>query len=182
MYAAMGSGTRRSHKQTASHRPIKGGTLAGRVWHAVASLKCIHVVAPHERGIPERQRIEARIFAAASVAAIRDAAHGKCVEGDRHEIAAVVAKNTREVDRAEGRCRFDSITLALHRARSPRSWRCRPRRRLPMCPASVAFATTSHSCRSRRCRRCTANTQWSARLDRTRSGSRLHSVQGVVRG
>jgi hypothetical protein len=52
----------------------------------------VHVVAAHQRGISQIEGIEPRVFAAASVTAIVDGAHGERVEGHGHDIAAVVAE------------------------------------------------------------------------------------------
>ena len=82
--------------------------------------------------------------AAAAISAVVHAPGQRSVERRRHEVTTIVGEEAGEVDRAERGRRFESIPLALHRARRTEHSTCRTRSAAELVPRfSVPRAASS---------------------------------------
>ena len=96
---------------------------------------------------------------------------GERVERGRHEVAAVVGEQAGEVDRPEGRRRFEPIALSLHRARRAEVRRVVHERGRRGAERQRAGQRLFPRCRRQdELARCAGKRPASARSDRMRSG------------
>src|SRR5690606_18141970 len=101
----------------APDQSIDRGARRRAITNTLAVVEASDVIAAHQPGIADIEREDARILRVAAVSAVVHATHGERIEVRRHEIAAIVGEESREVQRAERRRHFETGALTLHRAR-----------------------------------------------------------------
>ena len=148
--AAAGTGTRGCRRACGCRAADRTPGTRSSPSAAHSSRDRVHVVAAHEIRVADEQREQPLVLAAATVAAVVHDAGGKRVERGRHEVAAVVGEQAREVDRCRTSAPLRSGSAVPAPGSSRRSSTCRRRARPTRCRASAARQPVVSSCLRRR--------------------------------